>query len=358
VSTSLLFTPHTIRGVTFRNRILVSPMCQYSSVDGFATDWHLVHLGSRAVGGAAAVITEAIAVTPEGRISPDDLGIWKDAHVDMLARIFRFVESQGAVPGVQLAHAGRKASTAAPWKGGGPLAEPAGGWAPILAPSAIAFADGYQLPSAMDEASIRALVDDFASATRRAVAAGARVVEIHAAHGYLLHQFLSPLSNRREDRYGGSFDNRTRILRDVTEAVRAAWPERYPLFVRISATDWVDGGWTIEDSVALARALKALGVDAVDCSTGGNVASAKIPLGAGYQVPFAERVKRDADVATVAVGLITAAEQAEQVVALGQADFVMLARAFLRDPYWPLHAAAALRQEPAVPPQYLRAFPK
>ncbi|HEX6974773.1 MAG TPA: NADH:flavin oxidoreductase/NADH oxidase [Vicinamibacterales bacterium] len=356
--TSLLFAPHVIRDVTFRNRILVSPMCQYSSVDGFANDWHLVHLGSRAVGGAAAVITEAIAVTPEGRISPDDLGIWKDAHVEMLARIFHFVDEHGAVPGVQLAHAGRKASTAAPWKGGGPVNEREGGWVPILAPSAKPFGEGYQVPRAMDEGSIQQLVRDFASATTRALAAGARVVEVHAAHGYLLHQFLSPLSNTRTDRYGGSFDNRTRILREVVEAVRAVWPERYPLFVRISATDWVEGGWTIEDSVALARMLKPLGVDAIDCSTGGNVAAAAIPLGAGYQVPFAERVKREAGIATVAVGLITTPEQAEQIVRLGQADFVMLARAFLRDPYWPLHAAAALRQEAPIPPQYLRAFPK
>jgi 2,4-dienoyl-CoA reductase-like NADH-dependent reductase (Old Yellow Enzyme family) len=356
VSTSLLFTPHPIRGVTFRNRIIVSPMCQYSSVDGFATDWHLVHLGSRAVGGAASVITEAIAVTADGRISPDDLGIWKDAHIDMLARIFRFIESQGALPGVQLAHAGRKASTAAPWKGGGPVNEKEGGWSPILAPGAIAFADGYQVPAAMDEQAIRALVADFASATRRAVAAGARVVEIHAAHGYLLHQFLSPLSNRRDDRYGGSFENRTRIVREVTEAVRAAWPEPYPLFVRISATDWVEGGWTIDDSVALARMLKPLGVDAIDCSSGGLVPAAKIPIGAGYQVPFAERVKREAGIATVSVGLITTPEQAEQIVRLGQADFVMLARAFLRDPYWPIHAAQTLGVQPLVPPQYLRAY--
>ena len=331
-------------------------MCRYSSVDGFANDWHLVHLGSRAVGGAAAVITEAIAVTADGRISPDDLGIWKDAHVEMLARIFRFIEAQGALPGVQLAHAGRKASTAAPWKGGGPLDEAAGAWTPIAAPSAVAFAPDYQVPQAIDEAAIQRLIADFVDATGRAVAAGARIVEIHAAHGYLLHQFLSPLSNRRDDRYGGSFDNRTRLVREVTAAVRAAWPEAYPLLVRISATDWIEGGWTIEDSVALARMLKALGVDAIDCSTGGIAPGAAIPVGAGYQVPFAARIKREADIPTVAVGMITGFEQAEQVVRLGEADFVMLARAFLRDPYWPLHAAAALRDQPAVPSQYLRAF--
>ena len=331
-------------------------MCQYSSIDGFANDWHMVHLGSRAVGGAAAVITEATAVTPDGRISPDDLGIWKDEHVERLARIFAFIASQGAVPGTQLAHAGRKASTAAPWKGGGPVEVAAGGWLPILAPSAIACSENYQVPAALDERGIGDVVRAFSDAARRAHAAGARVIELHAAHGYLLHQFLSPLSNRRDDRYGGSFDNRTRIVRDVVEAVRRVWPESYPLLVRISATDWVDGGWTIEDSVALARLLKPLGTDAIDCSTGGLVGGARIPIGAGYQVPFAERVKREAEIATVAVGLITSAEQAEQIVRLGQADCVMLARGFLRDPYWPIHASQALGQAPIVPPQYLRAF--
>lgn len=356
VATSALFTPLTLRGVTFRNRILVSPMCQYSCTDGFANDWHMVHLGSRAVGGAAAVVTEATAITPDGRISPDDLGIWKDEHVEMLARIFTFIHSQGAVAGMQLAHAGRKASTPTPWKGSGPVEVASGGWSPIVAPSAIAFAEGYQLPAALDLVAIAGLVRAFADAARRAHAAGARVIELHAAHGYLLHQFLSPLSNRRDDRYGGTFENRVRIVREVTEAVRHVWPEQYPLFVRISATDWVDGGWTIEDSVALARLLKPLGVDAIDCSTGGVVGGARIPMGAGYQVPFAERVKREAEIPTVAVGFITAPEQAEQIVRLGQADLVMLARAFLRDPYWPIHAAQALRQEPTVPPQYLRAF--
>ncbi len=318
----------------------------------------MVHLGSRAVGGAAAVITEATAVAPDGRISPDDLGIWTDAHVDALGRIFAFIDSQGAVPGVQLAHAGRKASTAAPFKGSGPVDAGRGGWSPLVAPSAIAFAEGYQVPQPLDEPGIATVIADFAAGARRALAAGARVIELHAAHGYLLHQFLSPLSNHRADRYGGTFDNRTRIVREAVEALRGVWPERYPLFVRISATDWVEGGWTLEESVALATMIAPLGVDAVDCSSGGLVANAAIPAGAGYQVPFAERIRRDVGIPTIAVGLITSPEQAEQIVRLGQADGVMLARGFLRDPYWPIHAAEALGQPPIVPPQYLRAFEK
>jgi 2,4-dienoyl-CoA reductase-like NADH-dependent reductase (Old Yellow Enzyme family) len=331
-------------------------MCQYSSVDGYATDWHLVHLGSRAIGGAAAVLTEASAVLPEGRISPDDLGIWKDEHIEMLARVFRFVKEHGAIPGMQLAHAGRKASTSAPWKGGKPLAISAGGWQPVFAPSAIAFDNGYQVPEALDEKGIARVVAAFAQAAKRAVEAGARIIELHSAHGYLLHEFLSPLSNHRDDRYGGTFDNRTRIVREVVEAVRGVLPDGDALFVRISGTDWADGGWTPDDSVALARQLMPLGADVCDCSSGGLVPYQNIPVGAGYQVPIAERVRREAGMPTAAVGLITAPEQAEQIVRSGQADLIVMARELLRDPYWPLHAAQRLRQEPEVPPQYLRAF--
>ena len=331
-------------------------MCEYSSVDGFANDWHVVHLGSRAVGGAAVVITEAAAVTADGRISPDDLGIWKDEHVEMLARIFAFVSLQGAVPGVQLAHAGRKASTAAPWKGRGNVPLEQGGWTPIYGPSAIEFVPDYQTPVALDLQGIAAIVTAFRDGARRVLDAGGQVIEIHAAHGYLLHSFLSPLSNRRDDRYGGSFNDRTRIVREVVSSVREVWPESLPLFIRISATDWTDGGWTAEDSVALAAELKPLGVDVVDCSSGGNVARATIPIGPGYQVRFAEQVKREAGVPTAAVGMITDSRQAEQIVASGQADLIFLARQFLRDPYWPLHAARELRVEPPVPAQYLRAF--
>ncbi len=295
-----LFEPLQIRGVRFRNRIGVSPMCQYSSEDGFASDWHLVHLGSRAVGGAAMVMTEAAAVTAEGRISPGDLGIWKDGHVEMLRRIFRFIEEQGAVPAMQLAHAGRKASTSAPWKGGGPVPVDEGGWRPIFAPSPTAFDASSIVPQELDVVGIQTVVGAFASAAQRALQAGARVVEIHAAHGYLLHEFFSPLSNSRTDEYGGSFENRTRILREVVEAVRKVWPERHPLFVRISATDWAEeGGWDLDQSVRLSQQLGALGVDLVDCSSGGTLPSAKIPTGAGYQVPFAERIKRKAGIPTV-----------------------------------------------------------
>jgi 2,4-dienoyl-CoA reductase-like NADH-dependent reductase (Old Yellow Enzyme family) len=356
VATSFLFSPLTLRGLTLRNRIVVSPMCQYSSVDGYATDWHLVHLGSRAIGGAGAVLTEASAVLPEGRISPDDLGIWSDGHVETLGRIFRFITEHGAVPGVQLAHAGRKASTSSPWKGGKPLAPSAGGWEPVWAPSAVAFDDGYQVPAALDQDGIARVINAFADAAGRAVAAGSRILELHAAHGYLLHEFLSPLSNHRDDRYGGSFDNRTRFLREVVEAVRRVMPDRDALFVRISGTDWAEGGWTGEDSVALARQLMPLGVDVVDCSSGGLVPRAQIPVGAGYQVEFAERVRRETGMPSAAVGLITAPEQAEQIVRSGQADLIVMARELLRDPYWPLHAALRLRQQPAVPAQYLRAF--
>jgi len=349
-------TPLRIRDVTLRNRIVVSPMCQYSSRDGFANEWHVVHLGSRAVGGAGLILTEAAGVTADGRISSHDLGIYDDGHVETLSRIFAFVEEHGGVAGMQLAHAGRKASTARPWEGGGPVAPADGGWEPIWAPSALAFREEWQVPRAMTTADIAGVVHAFASAAARVLAAGGKVIELHAAHGYLLHEFLSPLSNQRDDKYGGTFDNRVRLVGEVVDAVRAVWPERLPLFVRISSTDWMDGGWTVEDSVALARRLRERGVDVVDCSSGGNVAQAKIPLGPGYQVPFAEQIRREAGVATAAVGLITDPHQAEEILQAGRADLIVVARQLLRDPYWPMHAAQALGDPPPVPPQYLRAF--
>ena len=351
-----LFSPLQLRDLRLRNRIGVSPMCQYSSVDGFANDWHFVHLGNRAVGGAALVMTEATAVLPEGRISPQDLGLWKDEQIEMIARIFRFVEEEGAAPGMQLAHAGRKASTSPPWQGGNAVAEDDGGWRPIFAPTAEAFDADDIVPEEIDRAGIGRVVAAFFDATKRAEIAGAKMIEIHAAHGYLLHEFLSPLSNRRTDEYGGSFDNRTRALREVTSAVRNAWPERYPLAVRISATDWVEGGWDVEQSIALARELKQLGVDLLDCSSGGAVPRAKIPLGPGYQVPFAERIRRETDIATAAVGMITEPQQANGIIESGQADMVFLARELLRDPYWPLHAASQLGVDFPAPVQYGRAF--
>jgi 2,4-dienoyl-CoA reductase-like NADH-dependent reductase (Old Yellow Enzyme family) len=350
-----LFSSLEIRDVKLRNRIGVSPMCEYSSQDGLANDWHLVHLGSRAVGGAAMVMTEASAVLPEGRISPLDLGIWSDDHIPMLARIFRFIEDQGAVPAMQLAHAGRKASTAAPWNGGGSVDESAGGWQPIFAPSAISFSPASETPEALDEQGIAQIALAFADAARRAREAGAKIAEIHSAHGYLLHEFLSPLSNKRSDCYGGSFENRTRFLREVVHAVRDTWPANLPLFVRISATDWTEDGWTIDDSVALARQLGPLGVDLIDCSSGGAVPNVPIPAGPGFQVPFAERVRREAGIATAAVGLITEPEQADTVIRNGQADMVFLARELLRDPYWPLRAADQLKQDGPWPKQYSRA---
>jgi 2,4-dienoyl-CoA reductase-like NADH-dependent reductase (Old Yellow Enzyme family) len=350
-----LFAPFQIREVRLRNRIGVSPMCEYSSVDGFANDWHFVHLGSRAVGGAAVVFTEAAAVLPEGRISPQDLGIWSDNHIPALSRIFHFIEEHGAVPAVQIAHAGRKASTEVPWKGMRALDESEGGWRPIFAPSAVPFSDKAPEPRMLDEKGIAAVTRAFADASRRAREAGAKILEIHSAHGYLLHEFLSPLSNFRNDRYGGSFENRTRILREVVEAVRQVWPPGLPLFVRISSTDWVDGGWTGDDSVQLAKQLAPLGVDLIDCSSGANVPNIQLPLGPGYQVPFAERVRKESGLLTAAVGLITAPTQADHIVRTGQADLVFLARELLRDPYWPLRAADELHQEGPWPKQYLRA---
>jgi 2,4-dienoyl-CoA reductase-like NADH-dependent reductase (Old Yellow Enzyme family) len=353
-----LFEPLRLRDVRLRNRIAVSPMCEYSSEDGFATDWHFVHLGSRAVGGAGLVMTEAAAVLPEGRISPQDLGMYLDAHVEPLARIARFVHDQGAVAGAQLAHAGRKASTARPWEGGGPLTLEQGGWRPILAPSALAFAEGGIVPQAMTRDDIVWAIEGFSQAAARALAAGFRVIEIHAAHGYLIHEFLSPVSNTRTDEYGGSFENRARFLREIVAAVRSVWLERLPLFVRISATDWVDDGWRLDDAVALARDLRDAGVDLIDCSSGGTVPGAAIPLGPGYQVPFAERIRREADIMTAAVGLITEPHQADEIIRQGRADLVVLARAMLRDPYWPLHAASVLDVDVEWPSQYLRAKPR
>ena len=343
--------------MTIRNRIVTSPMCEYSSVDGFANDWHLVHLGSRAVGGAGLIVTEAAAVTADGRISPQDLGTWNDAHIDPLANIVRFIDGQGAVAGIQLAHAGRKASTRRPWEGSGPVSPADGGWTPIWAPSAIAFDEGWQTPVALDDAGIATVIDAFAQAARRAYAAGFRVVELHAAHGYLLHEFLSPISNHRSDRYGGSFDNRCRIVLDTVRAIRQVWPERLPLFVRLSVTDWIDGGWTTDESVELARSLKPLGVDLIDCSSGGNTAKFLAPIRPGYQVPLSTRVRAEAQIMTGAVGLITEAEQADAIIREGEADLVFLARELLRDPYWPLHAAHTLGQDIPWPPQYQRAKP-
>jgi 2,4-dienoyl-CoA reductase-like NADH-dependent reductase (Old Yellow Enzyme family) len=352
---SALLTPFPVREVVFRNRIAVSPMCQYSSEDGFANDWHLVHLGSRATGGAALVMTEAAAVEARGRISPQDLGIWKDEHVEFLARIAAFVRQQGAVAGIQLAHAGRKASTRRPWDGGGVVPEAEGGWRPV-APSAVPFNPGEPVPAELSKAEIRGTVDAFVAAARRALRAGFQVTEIHAAHGYLVHQFLSPLSNQRTDEYGGAFENRIRLALEVAVAVRAVWPAGLPLFVRISATDWAPGGWDIDESVELARRLKAVGVDLIDCSSGGAVPHQKIALGPGYQVPFAARIRKETGVATGAVGMITTPQQAEEIVGSGQADMVLLAREFLRDPYFPLHAAKALGSKVEPPSQYLRAF--
>ena len=352
-----LFDPLPIRSLKLRNRIAVSPMCEYSSIDGFASDWHLVHLGSRAVGGAAAILTEAIAVLPEGRISPQDLGIWKDAHIEMLSRIARFVREQGALMGVQLAHAGRKGSTYRPWSGSGAIPVSEGGWMP-LAPSAIPFDPSYAMPVAMDEAAVQATIRAFADAARRALAAGMQVIEIHSAHGYLLHEFLSPLSNHRTDSYGGSFENRTRLLREVVSAVRGVWPENLPVFVRISATDWAEGGWDLPQSIELARLLAPLGVDLIDCSSGGLIPNAKISVGPGYQVPFSEAVRHEAKVLTGAVGMITSPQQADSILREGKADVVFLAREMLRDPYFPLRAARELGQSIAWPAQYLRAAPE
>jgi 2,4-dienoyl-CoA reductase-like NADH-dependent reductase (Old Yellow Enzyme family) len=349
-----LFEPLQIGHTTLKNRIVVSPMCQYSSVDGFANDWHLVHLGSRAVGGAGLIITEATAVSPEGRISPDDLGLWKDEHIPFLQRITSFLKNHDAVPGIQLAHAGRKASHHSPWKGGQALATVEGAWQTVSA-SAIPFREGEPAPLALDKNGIDKVLADFREAAKRAVRAGFDLVEIHAAHGYLLHEFYSPLSNHRTDEYGGSFENRIRLLLQVIGEVQTVVDKDFPLFVRISATDWVDGGWTIDDAVHLAHILKEKGVHLVDCSTGGNASGAKIPVGPLYQAPFAKRIKKETGILTGAVGLITTAQQAEEILQNDGADLIILARQLLRDPYFPLHAAKELAEDVNWPEQYLRA---
>jgi 2,4-dienoyl-CoA reductase-like NADH-dependent reductase (Old Yellow Enzyme family) len=351
-----LFSPLKLRSVEFANRIGVSPMCQYSSEDGFATDWHLAHLGSRAQGGAGLVILEAAAVVPEGRISVGDLGLWKDKHIPALKRIVAFLHSQGARAAIQLAHAGRKGSMAIPFPGERLLLPTEGGWQPV-APSAVAFAPNYAVPKALHPNAIAGVIEAFAQAARRALEAGFDLVEIHAAHGYLLHQFLSPLANRRTDVYGGSFRNRTRLLLEVVSAVRGIWPAHLPLFVRISATDWAEDGWTVDESVELAGLLREHGVDLVDVSSGGQIPNAQIPVGPGFQVGFAGRIRREANIPTAAVGLITTAAQADAVVAEGNADLVLLGREMLRDPNWPLHAAAELGELASWPNQYLRAAP-
>ncbi|MNX16088.1 NADPH dehydrogenase [compost metagenome] len=353
----MLFTPLTLRELTFPNRIFVSPMCQYSAEDGMPNDWHLVHLGSRAVGGAALVIAEATAVTPEGRISPGDTGIWSDAQAQAFSRITRFIRENGAIAGIQLAHAGRKASTDAPWRGDNALGLDAGGWIPV-APSPLAFEEGDPIPTALDSVAIDGIVDAFVAAARRSLDAGFQVVELHMAHGYLLHEFLSPLSNQREDDYGGSLANRARLPLRVAQAVREFWPETLPVFVRISATDWAEGGWDLDQSIPFSRWLKERGIDLIDCSSGGTVPHARIPVEPGYQVPFARAIRQEAGIPTGAVGLITDPAQADAILERGDADAVLLGRELLRDPYWPLHAAAALGVDRDWPVQYERAKPR
>jgi 2,4-dienoyl-CoA reductase-like NADH-dependent reductase (Old Yellow Enzyme family) len=350
----MLFDPLEIRSIRFKNRIAISPMCQYSSVDGFANDWHLVHLGSRATGGAALVIQEATAVSSRGRISPDDMGLWKDEQIEMLQRITGFIKKQGSVPGIQLAHAGRKASSVSPWKGGKILNIEDGGWI-MQAPSAIPFRDTDPIPEAMSKNDILQLREDFKSAASRALAAGFEVIEIHGAHGYLMNSFLSPLSNQRSDEYGGSFENRTRLLKEIATDIRKIWPEKFPLFLRISATDYAEGGWDLDHSVLLAEGIKKLGVDLIDVSSGGLVPNVRIPLGPGYQVPFAEKIRKETGIMTGAVGLITKADQANEIIQSGKADLVLIARESLRNPHFPLSAAKELGMEISWPSQYLRA---
>lgn len=354
---SVTFAPLIIKGITLRNRIIVSPMCQYSAVDGYANDWHLVHLGSRAVGGAALVVQEATAVSPEGRISPEDLGLWEERHIEKLQQITTFIKAQGAYAGIQLAHAGRKASTAAPWKGMQQIAESEGGWKAV-APSSIPFREADVPPMALEEAGIQKVVNDFKTSAVRALKAGYDVIELHAAHGYLIHQFLSPLTNKREDRYGGSFENRIRLLLEIVVVVREVITATMPLFVRISATDWAEQGWALEDSIELTRILKENGVDLIDVSTGGLVTGVRIPLEPGYQVPFAAGIKKNTGILTGAVGLITEARQIEEILVKEEADVVLLARELLRDPYFPMHAAKALGEDYSFPVQYERAKPK
>jgi len=351
---SKLFTPLKIKDITFRNRIVVSPMCQYTSKDGFATDWHLVHLGSRATGGAGLIIQEATGVSAEGRISAADLGIYNDLHIEKLQQITTFIHEHGSVAGIQLAHAGRKASCAEPWKGGKQVKEKDGGWK-TMAPSAIPFYEEEDAPVALDSAGIQKVISDFKNAAGRALKAGYKLIEIHAAHGYLVHQFLSPLSNHRKDNYGGSFENRIRLLLEIIDSIKEVWPENLPLFVRISATDWADGGWNPDEAVRLSSLLKLKGVDLIDTSSGGLVHSAKVPVGPGYQVPFAERIKRETGILTGAVGLITESHQAEAILEKEQADLILIARESLRDPYFPLHAAHILGDDIDWPLQYKRA---
>ncbi len=351
---SKLLSPLTIKDITFRNRIAISPMCMYSASEGFANDWHLVHLGSRASGGAALIIQEATAVSPEGRISPGDLGLYMEEHIEMLQRITSFIHSQGAVAGIQLAHAGRKAGCAGPLEGGKQLAKDKGGWTAV-APSALPFLPDDNPPQALDEKGLQKVISDFRMAALRSYKAGYKVMEIHAAHGYLVHQFLSPLSNHRTDNYGGSFENRIRLLLEIVSAILEVWPSNLPLFVRLSATDWAEGGWNADETVQLSSILKQKGVDLIDTSSGGMVPNAKIPLGPGYQVPFAERIKNETGILTGAVGLITETQQAEDIVQKGQADLILIARASLRNPYFALHAAKILGDEIEWPWQYLRA---
>lgn len=351
---SKLFSPLKLKDVTFKNRIVISPMCQYSAIDGFANDWHLVHLGSRAVGGAGLIIQEASAVTPEGRITSSDLGIWKDEHVEKLKQIVSFIHAQGSVAGIQLAHAGRKASCAVPWEGGEQIAEGENSWLPV-GPSPVPFKDGQVIPHELSVKEIQEIVMAFRAAAQRAKDAGYQVVEIHAAHGYLLHEFFSPISNKRTDIYGGSFENRIRLVIDVVEAVQSVWPENLPLFVRISATDWVEDGWNENDSVQLAAVLKDKGVDLIDASSGGNVPDAIIPAGPNYQVPFADKIRNEIGIRTGAVGIIVDAQQAEDILEQEKADLIFIARASLRDAYFPMHAAQALGDDHEWPNQYVRA---
>jgi 2,4-dienoyl-CoA reductase-like NADH-dependent reductase (Old Yellow Enzyme family) len=351
-----LFEPLTIHGITLRNRIGVSPMCMYSYADGFSNDWQVIHLGARAAGGAGLVISEATAVEPRGRITPHDVGIWSDAHIDLLVRVTRVIKGSGAVAGIQIAHAGRKAGSRRPWEAGKPpTLGKAQGWQGI-SPSPIAFNEEYAVPHELSVKEIKEVQDSFRAGAQRALTAGFEWLELHAAHGYLIHSFYSPLSNQRIDEYGGSFENRIRFLLEAVRAIRPVWPERLPLAVRISGTDWQEGGWTVDESVELARRLKTEGVDLIDCSSGGVVAQAKVPVGPGYQIPISEAVRDGANILTAAVGMITAPAQADEIIRNGRADLVLLGREMLRDPYWPLHAAQTLKQPAPVPPQYLRAF--
>ena len=351
---SKLFSPLKIREIEFKNRIFVSPMCQYSSCDGIPNDWHLVHLGSRAVGGSGLIIAEATSVSPEGRITPDDNGIWNDTQVEAFKKITDFIKGQNCVSGIQLAHAGRKASTFSPWKGNGEIPIENGGWQTI-APSAISFAENYPDPKELSKMEIKNVINQFKSAAEKSISAGFNVIEIHMAHGYLIHEFLSPISNQRKDDYGGSLENRCRFAIEVTKAVREVIPSSFPLFVRISTTDWIEGGWNLEESINLVKQLKESGADLIDCSSGGNIAHAKIPAGPGYQIPFSEKIKKEANILTGGVGFITSPVQAEQIIATGQADAVFLARELLRDPYWPLYAAKQLKEDIKWPLQYSRA---